>query len=458
MPEVRLPYGDSNLQVELPDRAKIVGGGNGVPRQAAVADQGAAVRDALTRPIGLPRIGELVRPGARVLIAFDDPTAPSFGPVRRLAIEAVLEELGQAGVPEENVRLLCANALHRRWTREELARILSEELVDRFGDRLQCHDAEDSANIVDLGKTPSGYDVDLHRLAVESDLTVYVNAACHLGFNGGWKSVAVGLSTWRSIRHTHTPDGMSMSVRDNRMHEVFAEQGYHIESTLGRRIFKFETVLANPGTIASCWAGGIDETRQAALALISSLNPPRRESSHGEKADIIVYGVPDWSPYATFATMNPILTLVSTALGYLGGYIDALGKPGCSVIIATPCPEQWDMEHHPSYKEVWERVLPATKDPYEITARFGEEFATHAGYIEQYSHGFAFHPVHGILATQPLKRLRHAGRVYVAGADDPAVPGHLGFIPAATVEDAIREAESVHGPDATIACVRNPGG
>src|SRR5438552_17618995 len=105
MPELRLPSGDSNLQVELPDRAKIVGGGNGVPRQAAVADQGAAVRDALTRPIGLPRTGELARPRARVLIAFDDPTAPSLGPVRRLATEAVLAELGPAGVPGENVRL-----------------------------------------------------------------------------------------------------------------------------------------------------------------------------------------------------------------------------------------------------------------------------------------------------------------------------------------------------------------
>src|SRR5207237_6062839 len=120
----------------LPGRAKMAGGGNGGPRLAGVAHQDGAVHDALANPIGLPRIGELVRPGARVLIAFDDPTAPSFGPVRRLAIEAVLEELGQAGVPEENVRLLCANALHRRWTREELARILSKELVDRFGDRL----------------------------------------------------------------------------------------------------------------------------------------------------------------------------------------------------------------------------------------------------------------------------------------------------------------------------------
>jgi hypothetical protein len=456
--EVNLPYGESTVRVQLPERTALVGGGDGArPRLAPVADQEAAVREALARPIGMPRVGDLVNPSARVLIAFDDPTAPSFGPVRRLAIEAILEELSAAGVSEENVNLVCANALHRRWTKEELARVLGEDLVSRFGERLQCHDAEDSANIVDLGTTPAGYEVDLHRLAVESDLTVYVNAACHLGFNGGWKSVSVGLSTWRSIRHTHTPDGMSMSVRDNRMHAVFAEQGYHIESTLGRRIFKFETVLANPASIGRCWAGGIDECRAAAVELISSLNPPRREQA-GEPADIVVYGVPNWSPYATFAKMNPILTLVSSALGYLGGYIEALGKPGCSVIIATPCPEQWDMEHHPSYKEVWERVLPATKDPYEITARFGEEFATHAGYIDQYSHGYAFHPVHGILATHPLKRLRHAARVYVAGAEDPAVPSHVGFIPTATVEDAIREAEAIHGPDATIACVRNPGG
>jgi hypothetical protein len=457
MPELSVPYGDSTVHVELPDHTTLVGGGDGRQRVAPAPDQEATVRDALANPIGLPPVGQMVGPGARVLIAFDDPTAPSFGPVRRLAIEAILGELRAAGVPEENVSLVCANALHRRWTREELARILGEGLVQRFGDRLQCHDAEHAQNIVDLGSTPSGYEVDLHRLAVESDLTVYVNAACHLGFNGGWKSIAVGLSTWRSIRHTHTPDGMSMSVRDNRMHSVFAEQGYHIESTLGRRIFKFETILANPATIGRCWAGGVDETRAAALELISSLNPPRREQAQ-EPADIVVYGVPNWSPYATFATMNPILTLVSSALGYLGGYLEALGKPGCSVIIATPCPEQWDMEHHPSYKEVWERVLPATKDPYEITARFGEEFATHTGYIEQYSHGYAFHPVHGILATHPLKRLRHAARVYVAGAEDPAVPKHLGFISTATVEDAIREAESIHGPDSTIACVRNPGG
>ncbi|MEO6198135.1 MAG: lactate racemase domain-containing protein [Dehalococcoidia bacterium] len=457
MPDVALPYGESTVQVSLPERTRLIGGGNGGPRLRPAPDQAAAVREALANPIGMPRVGHLVQPGAKVLIAFDDPTAPSFGPVRSLAIEAVLEELAEAGIPETNVTLICANALHRKWTSDELSSILGQSLVDRFGDRLLCHDAEDPGAIVHLGTTESGYEVDIHRLVVESGLTVYVNAANHLGFNGGWKSVAVGLSTWRSINHTHNPDGMSMSVRGNRMHHVFEEQGHFIEQRLGRRIFKFETLLANPAQIASVWAGGVDECRVAAMDLQASMHKPRRDQA-AEKADIVIYGIPNWSPYATFARMNPILTLISSALGYLGGYIEAVGKPGCSVIIATPCPDDWDMEHHPSYKEVWERVLPAEKDPYRITERFGDEFATHPGYIEQYRFGYAFHPVHGILATHPLKRLKHAGRVFVAGAQDPDVPRHIGFIPTSTVEDAIKEAEKIHGTDCAIACVRNPQG
>ena len=169
----------------------------------------------------------------------------------------------------------------------------------------------------------------------------------HLGFSGGWKSIAVGLSTWRSIRHTHHPDGMSMSVLNNRMHDVLNEMGAHLEASLGKRIYKIECVLASPTKIAHVWAGGVTETRAAALEVMASRNPPRR--SQAEPADVVVYGLPAWSPYAIFGQMNPILTLISSGLGYLGGYIEALGKPGCTVVLATPCPETWDMEHHPSY-------------------------------------------------------------------------------------------------------------
>lgn len=452
-----LPFGETTVDVELPERTRVVGRGGGAsPAGArsgaeAVPDLDAAVRAAIDAPLGMAPIPELVRPGSRVVIAFDDPTVTSYGPIRRVAIEALLERLTAAGVRENDVRLICANALHRKFTPAELATIIGDDLVTRFGDRLFCHDAEDAENIVNFGVTQRGYDVELSRHAAEADLCVYVNAGLSLGFSGGWKSVAVGLSTWRSIRHTHHPDGMSMSVLNNRMHDVLDEMGEHLEARLGRRIFKIECVLASPTKVSHVWAGGVRETRAAAIAVMAQRNPPRRGQS--ERADVVVYGLPAWSPYAVFGQMNPILTLISSGLGYLGGHIEALGEPGCTVILATPCPETWDDEHHPSYRDVWERVLPQTQDAYEISARYLDEYAAHPGYIERYRNGVAFHPVHGILATQPLRRMRHAGRVIVAGAEDARVPEHVGFSNAASVEDAIRAAERTHGNDCAIACV-----
>ncbi|KAA0238897.1 DUF2088 domain-containing protein [bacterium] len=452
---ITLPFGESTIAAELPERARAIGlpvpgsgGGSGQTREER--EQTVAV--ALANPSGLPRIRDSVRPGGKVLIAFDDPTVRGSGDIREVIIEACLAELREAGVGEKDVSLLCANALHRKFTHEELARDIGPGLVERFRDRLTCHDAEDWENLVSFGTTANGYHADLLRAAAEADLTIYVNAGCFLGFSGGWKSIAVGLATWRSIRSTHTPDGMSMSVRHNRMHAVLDELGEHIEAKLGKRFFKIEMVMANATKIGGIWAGGVSETRSAALEYLESRNPPRRNASP-ERADVVIYGVADTSPYAVFARPNPILTLISSGLGYQGGYIEALGKPGCTVIMATPAREEWDMEHHPAYREAWSTVFPGYRDAYEIDGRFVDEFASKAEYIDRYRNGVAFHPVHAILATQPLRRLKHAGRVIVAGAEDPAVPAHVGFESAPTVEEALRMAEAAQGRDCSVVAI-----
>jgi hypothetical protein len=452
---VELPYGDGTLGATLPAGTRRLSS----LEEAAlppVDDLDATVRAALASPRGLGRIRALVRPGARVTIAFDDHTVGSFGPIRPTAIRAVLDELAEAGVSRRQVTLVCANALHRMCRPVELTRLLDDDLVSEFGSRLVCHDAEDPEEIVDLGVTAThGSPVEVNRLVVESDLTVYVNTNYIRGFTGGWKSVCVGLSTWKSIRVTHTPDGMSMSLHRNRMHEVLDEMGHHLEQRLGRRIFKLDTLLADPFHAAQVFAGGVDETRRAALEAQSRLYPPRRGAS-SERFDVLVYGVPDSSPYAIWASVNPILTLISMGLGYLGGMIEATGKPGCTVVMAAAARDRWDRVHHPSYSDVWERVLPLTRDPYEITERFEAYFARHAEHIDAYRKRFAFHPIHGILATHPLRRLRHVGRVIVAAPVDPHVPRHLGWEVAASVEEAVARARALHGRDATIAWVEQP--
>jgi hypothetical protein len=406
--------------------------------------------------LGRPPISQIAKPNARVTIAFDDPTVPCFAPVWEPAIKRVIAELEKCGVKKSNITLLCANGLHRKFTRRELSKIIGKDLVKEFGYRVLCHDAEDFENMVYLGTTDSGYEVEINKLVTDSDLTVYINTVVWRGFNGGWKSICVGLASYRCIRWHHTPDSMSMSMEKNRMHEILNEMGSVVQEKLGpERIFKIETVLANPLQVHNVWAGGVNETRQAVLKLLKSQFRPRRESV-AEKADIVLYGIPNWSPYAAFSVMNPILTLVSTGLGYFGGVIEALGKSGCSVILVSPCPDRWNHTHHPTHREIWQRILPQHKDPYEIVDLFEADFSHRPEYIYKYRFCHGFHPMHGIMTTYPLKRLRHASRVFVAGAENPALIQHLGFEPAQTAEEAIEKAQGIHGKDASIVFVKYP--
>lgn len=445
--EISVPFGTAEVTFEAPADTEVV-----KPTVAGlrpVDDMREEMRRALGNPLGMPPLADLVGPGSRVTIAFDDPVKLTWGPIGEIGMSETIDALTSAGVAEEDITLICANSLHRKWTDAELTSVIGADVARRFAGRLLCHDAEDPESMASFGTTKSGYPVRLHRLVRDSDLLVYVNRGYKRGMNGGWKSVCVGLSDWTSIRRSHTPDGLSMSLRKNRMHAMFDEMGAHAEATLGRKMFKVEMLQANQTEAAAIWAGDTSATRAVAIERLARSLPPRR-SDDRPPADIVVYGVPDASGYAAFAGHNPILQLVSYGLGYLGGYIEARGKPGCTVIVASPCPDEWDMVHHPTHKEVWDRVIPETRDAYEITERFGEEFAHHARDIEQYRSGLAYHPVHALLAVHPLKRLKHAGRIMVAGAVDPAVPRWLGFDPFPTVEDALAEALRAHGEDARV--------
>lgn len=448
----QIVFGDGWVEADFPDDIQVVPPGISTSMGAA-PDIGREYRTALTDPIDLPPLRELARGKSRVVVAFDDATVPCYAPVWSTAMPLILEELEGAGVSPSNIEFICANALHRKFTLDEIASWIGEDFVKQFGDQVHCHDAENDRDIVELGTTASGYYVDLNRSAVEADLVVYLNCSTTRGFSGGWKSICVGLSTYRSIAHHHTPDIMSMSLDRNPMHEILDEMGEVVTSALGREhFFKIETVLANPIQVARAFGGSVDATRKAAIDLNKAHMSNRRDLLP-ERVDTVVYGVPDWSPYAAFSFTNPLLTLISTGLGYLGGMIEALGKPGCTAILATPCPDRWDQTHHPSYKEVWERILPTSRDPDEIRAVHESEFAHREDYIEKYRNEFGFHGVHGIMALYPLKRLRHAGRVIVAGAEDPSIPKHAGFETATTVEEAISDVSG-----ASIALVEYPPG
>ena len=70
---------------------------------------------------------------------------------------------------------------------------------------LTQHDAEDPDNLVHLGQTDQGEDVEINKRAATTNFLVYVNINL-VSMDGGHKSVATGLASYRSLRHHHDPD------------------------------------------------------------------------------------------------------------------------------------------------------------------------------------------------------------------------------------------------------------
>ena len=116
---------------------------------------------------------------------------------RQVAIELIVEELRGAGVELGNIKLLCAQGLHRKLSRTEMETFLGRRLVLQFGyNNLYCHDAEDPDQLVHLGYTPRGFDVEVNRAVIDSDQFIYLNTMW-APFNGGWNDLGSWETVWR---------------------------------------------------------------------------------------------------------------------------------------------------------------------------------------------------------------------------------------------------------------------
>jgi nickel-dependent lactate racemase len=199
-----------------------------VSRQATpLADAPAAIQEALAHPIGTPPLAELARPGYRACIVFTDITRASPD---ELLVPALLRELEKAGVHDRNITLLCGTGMHRPSTPEEKITKLGAAVTARY--RVIDNEPQNPEALVDLGVTPGGVPVLLHRAAVEADLLIatgIVEPHQYAGYSGGRKTVAVGAAGEALIAHTHGPafgdhPGTRLGrIEGNPFHEALSE-------------------------------------------------------------------------------------------------------------------------------------------------------------------------------------------------------------------------------------------
>jgi len=505
-PPTLFMHGEGFRLERLPVGSRIIYPAEALP---TLKDPDAAIRHALDHPVDSEPLRALLFPGMKLTIAFDDislPLPPMQRPdVRQRVIEAVLDIAAEVGV--DDVHIIAALALHRRMNEAELRHALGDRVYDAFAPSgaLYNHDAEDRDNLAFLGETEQGEEVEINKRAAESDLLVYVNINL-VAMDGGHKSTATGLASYRSLRHHHNVHTMrhSRSFMDQhrselhssnwRMGDVIRKAGvkiFQIETTLNNDTFPkpfdflqkrewewsakdratfvasskaldktpfsiknriFQSILA-PHDMTSVQAGEIEAVHKLTTAKVHEQQLVQVDG----QTDVLTMGLPYICPYNVNSIMNPIL-VACLGLGYFFNLYrnKPLVREGGVLIMSHPTPWAFNPVHHPSYIDFFEQVLSETTDPVEIEKTYEKSFAEDEWYRHLYRTSYAYHGVHPFYMWYWCAHaLQHLGAVIIVGGDPKAVR-RLGFKPASTLRDALEMAEDVVGRDPSITHLHAP--
>ncbi len=458
MQEVQLDYGDGQMTVKVTDRATVVRYGDTYTDPPDV-DPWEATRRALNKPLGMPPLRELAKPGDKVVIAFPDRVKGGAHPQahRRVAIPLIVETLQEAGIKLEDISLLCAMGLHRKNTLEELYWYLGQEIVDAFQpDRLFMHDAEDPAGVIDFGSDAMGNSVTCNRLMAEADLPIiigHVQGNPYGGYSGGYKMAVTGFTSWSSIRSHHNPDTMhrpdflTASTHSHMRHQ-FDSIGKAMEKAIGKQFFAVDAVVGTHAQVLGVYAGAVDEVQQASWPLANQRT--NIQLDHTEPFDILVYGLPRSFHYGPGMGTNPILMLQAIAAQLTRCY-GVFREDG--VIIAPAMCDGWFNETwFPSYERVYNKFQDISD--FADIFEYEDELARDPDAVFKYRFHYAYHPGHP-LSMISMGAIAHqrCSAVFIPGAQKPGYARGMGCIPTNDFETALQQAERYVGKNPRILAV-----
>jgi nickel-dependent lactate racemase len=203
--DLEFPYGKDFLSFSVP-RERFKGTlVSHLHHFKAEKSEDALVQDALAHPLGTPPLRDLAKGKRKVVLIASDHTRPVPS---KVIVPPMLEEIRQ-GNPNADITILIATGCHRGTTAEELEDKFGPEIIKN--EKIVIHDC-DSADMVNLGKLPSGGDLILNRVAAEADLLAAegtIEPHFFAGFSGGPKSVLPGIASRKTVVYNHNAEFIS---------------------------------------------------------------------------------------------------------------------------------------------------------------------------------------------------------------------------------------------------------
>jgi len=250
------------------------------------------IRRAMETPIGSDRLSMLARGRRGAVILACDLTrdVPDAA-----IIPMILDELNEAGIPDERITVIVALGVHRPITQEEALERFGDEVLSHI--RFINHNASDKDSLVRIGTSSFGNEIWINRLVAESDLVIGTGVILpHViaGYGGGRKIVLPGVAGEETIAKNHSmTKGVGFCrLRGNTIHEEMVEAARMARLEFIVNVVwngERELVKVVAGEIGAAWKHGVDLAARMYTASVESPCALLITSGGGAPTDINFY-------------------------------------------------------------------------------------------------------------------------------------------------------------------------
>jgi len=412
---IKIPYSRTFMDIQVPDENLAGILESGTHNLRCHIPEREIVNSALDSPIGSPALEELVKGKKNMVIITSDHTRPVPSSV---TMPILLSRIRGAN-PDISIIILIATGFHRLSTKEELIQKFGMEIVDK--EAIISHISTDNDSMVKVGILPSGGELWLNHLALDTELLIaegFIEPHFFAGFSGGRKSILPGIAGYKTILANHcskfiASDFARTGILEN--NPIHRDMVYAAKAA--KLAFILNVVIDNNKRIVKAFSGDSNLAHKEGCDFVLELSKVEKV-----KADIVITsngGYPlDQNIYQSVKGMtaaesccnkNGVIIMISACNDGHGGqsFYDNMAE--------SSCPE-----------EVQDRVL---KVPSEETAPDQWEF-------------------------QILSRVLCKHRVImVTDMCDPQMIRNMGLEHAFTFNEALNKAFEIKGRDAKIAVI-----
>ncbi|ERK31438.1 nickel-dependent lactate racemase [Clostridium intestinale] len=222
MNTIDIPYSNKTLKINIEDKnLKGILESKANNYRASIS-QDEIVNKALDNPVGSKSLEELVKGKNNIVIITSDHTRPVPS---KITMPILLKRIRNVN-PNINIKILIATGFHRPTTKEEMINKFGKTIAEN--EEIINHISTDESTLVNVGTLPSGGELYLNKLAMETELLIsegFIEPHFFAGFSGGRKSILPGIASAKTIMANHCSEFINSSkartgiIKDNPIHK-----------------------------------------------------------------------------------------------------------------------------------------------------------------------------------------------------------------------------------------------